>query len=113
MSLNGIAHLPTREDRQKAKLAIAEAKRQGKVVAADGTITGNVDDTKPYYRSRNILDITQLPTQFDGNNIIDNANVDGLVEGRPWIDIGQADANILTEDGDNLITEGSDTLITE
>jgi hypothetical protein len=36
-----------------------------------------------------------------------------LVQGRPWISIGQADADILTEDGDNLITEGSDTLITE
>jgi hypothetical protein len=84
MSANGIAHLPTREDRQQAKLAIAEAKRQGKVVAADGTITGSVDPTKPYYRVNNQYDIAQLPTQYDNNGIIDNPNTGGLLEGRPW-----------------------------
>jgi hypothetical protein len=86
MSANGIAHLPTREDRQKAKLDIAKAKRQGKVVADDGTVTGGVDPTKNYYRERNDYDITQLPTQFDNNDIIDNPNVGGLVVGRPWIE---------------------------
>lgn len=84
MSANGIAHLTTREDRQKAKLAIAEAKRQGKTVAADGTITGSVDPTKPWYRDNNVLDITELPTQYDGNDVLDNPNVGGLQEGRPW-----------------------------
>jgi hypothetical protein len=67
MSLNGIAHLPTREERQAAKLALAAAKR-----AADGN-------------ARATLDLTLLPTQFDGNNTIDNPNIGGLVEGRPWI----------------------------
>ena len=67
MSLNGIAHLPTREERQAAKLALAAAKR-----AADGN-------------PRATLDITTLPTQFDGNDTIDNPNIGGLVEGRPWI----------------------------
>ena len=67
MSQNGIAQLPTREERQAAKLALAAAKR-----AADGN-------------PRATLDITQLPTQFDGNDVIDNPNVGGLVEGRPWI----------------------------
>ena len=67
MSLNGIAQLPTREERQAAKLALAAAKR-----AADGN-------------PRATLDITTLPTQFDGNATIDNPNIGGLVQGRPWI----------------------------
>jgi hypothetical protein len=67
MSANGIAHLPTREERQVAKLALAAAKR-----AADGN-------------PRATLDITLLPTQFDGNDTIDNPNTGGLIEGRPWI----------------------------
>jgi hypothetical protein len=84
MSLNGIAQLPTRQERQDAKLAIAEAKRQGKVVAADGTITGSVDPTKPYYRINNQYDVAQLPTQYDGDNVVDNPNTGGLLQGRPW-----------------------------
>lgn len=84
MSANGIAWLSTKEAKQKAKLDIAKAKRQGKTVAANGTITGTIDSTKPYYRARNNYDITQLPTQYTGNNIIDNANTGGLVLGRPW-----------------------------
>jgi len=79
-----VGGLADKEARQIAKLDIAEAKRQGKVVATNGTITGSVDPTKPYYRVRNNYDITQLPTQFDGNDVIDNPNVGGLVVGRPW-----------------------------
>ena len=67
MSLNGIAQLPTREQRQAAKLALAAANR-----AADGN-------------ARATLDLTTLPTQFDGNATIDNPNIGGLVQGRPWI----------------------------
>lgn len=66
MSANGIAHLATKELRQKAKLELAQQDR-----LADGK-------TRPYY------DITQLPTQYDDNGIIDNPNVGGLVIGRPW-----------------------------
>ena len=73
-----------KEARQIAKLNIAEAKRQGKIVADDGTISGAVDSTKPYYRTNNTYDIDQLPTQYDGNNIVDNANTGGLLQGRPW-----------------------------
>jgi hypothetical protein len=76
--------LADKEARQLAKLDIAEAKRQGKVVATDGTITGSIDPTKPYYRVRNTYDITQLPTQYDGNISVDNTNTGGLVQGRPW-----------------------------
>jgi hypothetical protein len=84
MAANGISTLSTKEDKQVAKLDIAKAKRQGKTVAVDGTITGTVDNTKPYYRSRNNLYINDLPTKYSGNNIVDNANAGGLLEGRPW-----------------------------
>jgi hypothetical protein len=85
MAANGISSLATKELRQKQKLIIAAAKRQGKIVAADGTITGSIDSTKPYYRARNTYDLTQLPTQYTGNTITDNPNVGGLVIGRPWV----------------------------
>jgi hypothetical protein len=58
MSANGISHLALKRDRQDSKLEIAMAKRQGKVVATDGTISGSVDSSKPYYRENNTLDIT-------------------------------------------------------
>ena len=67
MSANGIAHLATKELRQKAKLDQAAIDR-----AADGN-------------PRATYDITQLPTQYDDNGIIDNPNTGGLVVGRPWI----------------------------
>jgi hypothetical protein len=84
MSLNGISELSTKEARQLAKLEIAEAKRNGKVVADNGTVSGSVDPTKPYYRSTNVLDISELPTKYSGNTVVDNINSTGLVAGRPW-----------------------------
>jgi hypothetical protein len=72
MAANGISTLATKELRQKAKLDLAASDR-----AADGN-------------PRSTYDITQLPTQYDGNNIIDNANTGGLILGRPWIDGGGA-----------------------
>ena len=87
MSANGIAWLSTKEARQKAKLDIAQAKRQGKSVATDGTITGTEDTTKNYWRERNIYDITSLPTQYSNNTVVDNANGQGLQLGRPWLPV--------------------------
>ena len=66
MALNGISELATKELRQKAKLDLAATDR-----AADGN-------------PRATYDITELPTQYDDNDIIDNPNVGGLQEGRPW-----------------------------
>jgi len=99
MAANGISTLTYKAQRQAAKLAQAATDR-----AASGR--------------RYVLDITQLPTTYkpsdnDTADIIDNANTGGLIIGRPWVDVGQADAYILSEAGDNIITEGSDTLITE
>jgi hypothetical protein len=89
MAANGISTLATKQARQAAKLAKATAKRQGKVVAVDGTITGSVDSTKSYYRANNTLDTTLLPTLYSGNTVVNNVNtvssVNGvLVAGRPW-----------------------------
>lgn len=84
MSANGIAWLSTKQAKQEAKLHIAEAKRQGKTVAADGTVTGTLDTTKPYYRVNNKLDMTELPTVYSGNDVVNNANVGGLQTSRPW-----------------------------
>jgi hypothetical protein len=89
MSLNGISTSTYKADRQVAKLNLAQAKRQGRIVDYDGTWSGSVDPTKPYYRARNNYDITQLPTVYtagdnDTNNVTDNANPGGLVYGRPW-----------------------------
>ena len=67
MAANGISTLLTKELRQKAKLDLAAAKR-----ATDGN-------------PRATYDLTQLPTQFNGNVILDNPNAGGLVVGRPWI----------------------------
>ena len=82
MSLNGIAQLATKQLKQEGKLTIAEAKRQGKDVAGDGTISGSYDDTKEYFRLYNQLDINLLPTKYLDNDVIDN--VAALQDGRPW-----------------------------
>jgi len=84
MAANGISTLATKELRQTAKLDIAQAKRQGKTVAIDGTITGNVDETKLSYRTNNIYDLSRLPTVYSNNTIEDNNNIEGLLSIRPW-----------------------------
>lgn len=65
---NKIARLATRELRQKAKLNLAALDR------------ASTSETRAYY------DLTQLPTQYDADDVIDNPNVGGLVQGRPWIE---------------------------
>jgi hypothetical protein len=67
MAANGISTLETKQLRQVAKLDLAATNR-----AADGN-------------PRATYDITQLPTQYSGNTVVDNANEGGLVVGRPWI----------------------------
>jgi hypothetical protein len=84
MAANGISTLSTKQAKQIAKLNIAQAKKQGKTVAADGTISGSVDPTKNSYRYNNTYNITDLPTQYTGNAVTDNPNVGGLKSARPW-----------------------------
>lgn len=66
MALNGISTLATKELRQKAKLDLAAAKR-----ATNGR--------------RSTVDITELPTQYSDNGILNNPNAGGLLQGRPWV----------------------------
>ena len=82
MAANGISTLSTKAAKQVAKLDIAQAKRQGKTVAANGTISGSVDSNQVSYRYWNVYDIAALPTQYSGNNIQDNPG--DLVAHRPW-----------------------------
>ena len=86
MASNGISTLASKELKQTTKLTMAEAKRQGKIVALDGTWTGNANISQPFYRTLNILDLDLLPTVFSGNTIVDNPNGPGgtLTQGRPW-----------------------------
>jgi hypothetical protein len=65
MAQNGISTLATKQAKQAAKLAAAATKRAS---------TGR----------RSTLNIDQLPTVYSGNVVVDNANVGGLVIGRPW-----------------------------
>jgi hypothetical protein len=70
---NLIGHLATREDRQEAKLALAELRRKA---------GGNT--SAPYYHSLNTANIDLLPTKWSGNTLVDNPNPGGLQPGRPW-----------------------------
>lgn len=73
MAANGISTLANKKLRQEAKLALAEQDRQDRNVVEPGRYA----DTT--------ADITQLPTKYlADNSVSDNANVGGLVEGRPW-----------------------------
>lgn len=78
MAANGISTLTTKEDRQIAKLELAQTKRQ-----QTGT-TG--------YRDLRYYDRDLLPTKYVGNDIVQNLHPEGLVTGRPW----KTTPNILT-----------------
>ena len=62
MAANGISTLGDKEQKQTAKLTLATTNR------------GNSG-------RRNTLDITQLPTRYQVNAVVDNANRCGLVNG--------------------------------
>ena len=64
MAANGISTLGNKQARQLAKLALA---------AQDRAAANN---------NRSSYDITQLPTRYSGNELVDNPNTGGLVEGR-------------------------------
>ena len=64
MAANGISTLTLKATRQDTKLAKALAKREGKTVAADGTVSGSTDTGANSYRARNTLDASQLPTRL-------------------------------------------------
>ena len=77
MAANGISTLQFKQLRQAAKLALAETDRSDR----NAVEPGRYADTT--------ADITQLPTQYavgdnDTNNVTDNPNAGGLLDGRPW-----------------------------
>jgi len=63
---NKISRLTTLQDRQVAKLELAQLER--------------IELSNPYPTYY----IDELPTQYDGNVVVDNPNPGGLVQGRPW-----------------------------
>jgi len=106
--------LADKEARQNAKLSKAEAKRQGKTVAGDGTITGSKDNTKLYYREANNVDTTLLPTVYIGNVVTTQSHPDGLIEGRPWIySIVTSGLLLQLDAGDSASYPGSGTTWTD
>ena len=70
MAANGISTLATKELRQVAKLELAQTKRQ--LVGTTG------------YRNNRYYDLDLLPTKYSGDGIVNNPNLGGLQQGRPW-----------------------------
>jgi hypothetical protein len=68
----------TKQQRQEYKLQLAQLRRQ-----AAGNTTAN------YYRENNTYDLTLLPDTYNGNvpGADNNANVGGLLQGRPWLNV--------------------------
>ena len=95
--VNKISRLPTFEARQHAKLDLA---------AMDRLDSGN---------ARHDYDISELPTQYSGDDIINNPNIGGLILGRPWhLPNATIGYSIITEAGDPIAEEdGTTQLIVE
>lgn len=70
-SSNKISTLPTKEQKQKFKLDLAQSKRRRKFGS--------------WYRDLNIYDIELLPTRYEGNIVVPNSHPLGLTDGRPWV----------------------------
>jgi len=111
MAANGISTLGTKQLKQEGKLAIATAKRQGKVVARDGTVTGSTDATKNYYRAANTLDINLLPTKYTGNAITNNANGAVQIAGTGLLSASTS-SKIVTGSGTSFTTLTVGTVMT-
>ena len=60
MAANGISTLATKAERQSAKLDIAELKRKGYTLNADGSIASGPDTTAVFYRVNNTYDLALL-----------------------------------------------------
>lgn len=73
MAANGISTLDNKKLRQEAKLALAGQDRADR----NAIEPGRYSDTT--------ADISQLPTKYkEDNTVEDNANLTGLLPGRPW-----------------------------
>ena len=85
----------SKQERQLQKLAIAAKTR---------TVDGY---------TRATLDTTQLPTLYSGNTVVDNANVGGLVVGRPWTAVPAANPVLYLDAGNASSYPGSGTTWTD
>lgn len=90
---NKISTLATREARQVAKLELAALDR-----AAYGT-------------RRSVYDITELPSKYSNNAVVDNSNPDGLLVGRPWVDISRTGLQLYLDPASTASYPGSGTSI--
>ena len=114
MSKNGIAWLPTKEARQKAKLDLAQLKRRGNTLADDGSVISGPDTSKIFYRDRNEYDINLLPTQYVDNVAVKNTTPLPLQTGRPWIELPLPQYLMILENEDvQTLESGFDDFVTE
>lgn len=72
MAANGISTLATKQLRQEAKLTLAGQDRAARNVIQPGRYA----DTT--------ADLTQLPTRYVDDTVVNNDNIGGLKVGRPW-----------------------------
>ena len=72
MAANGISTLATKQLRQEAKLTLAGQDRAARNVIQPGRYA----DTT--------ADLTQLPTRYVDDTVVNNDNIGGLKQGRPW-----------------------------
>jgi len=77
-----------KESRQRQKLEIAAATR-----AADGR--------------RSVYDINELPTKYVGNTATNNSNPNGLLIGRPWVDISRVGLQLYLDPASTASYPGS------
>jgi len=68
-----------------SKLDLAQLKRRGYTLNADGSIASGPDTTKNFYRTHNNYTITELPEKYVGNTATNNGNGSNLLLGRPWV----------------------------
>ena len=94
MADNGISTLANKELRQKAKLELAAENR-----AATGR--------------RAIYDLEELPSQYSTNSVVDNPNPDGLLVGRPWVDISRTNLQFYIDPSATASYPGTGTTITD
>jgi hypothetical protein len=114
MAANGISTLATKQEKQLAKLDIAQLKRRGYTLDVDGTVLSGPDITVPFYRARNEYDINLLPTQYVGNIAVRNTAPLPLQQGRPWIELPLPVYVMIMEDENvQTLETGFDDFVTE
>ena len=112
MAANGISTLSTKEAKQDAKLAIAEAKRKGRVIT-EGSGTWSDDGTDnanaAWYRQGNTADKTLLANPYEGNayNPDDDEATGSLVPGRPFLGASVSITDSILDDAFVYLDAGS------